>query len=349
MIRSSSSNRAAFFTPGLSLGFSLYILRNDMEEINMRNPSNILENPYEDILAELLLKGLMHRYGSIEETEVFPLLYLRYELLEHSKPSMEDYLLNELNLSKEDQYRGISIGQGRVIKNLTDNLSFRYSLTMDDKKLEVIKKIVHKTARFRARKFRKVPEYEVFYQYFLVDELSKEFDTVFQSPLRFKEFQYAQEEKPYERCLEERLNAHIHAVKLHSTHAVFVTEEQVENYLSRNLSLIEEELTLVDRQVRVDGGRIDILARDKEGTLVILEIKVEEDKDILWQCTHYPIKIKELFKENCVRMMTVCPQYRPQIRTHLEGLSGVEIFEYDAVTEIGKLLHLEVRKLSKKL
>jgi hypothetical protein len=55
-------------------------------------------------------------------------------------------------------------------------------------------------------------------------------------------------------------------------------EAEIRDYLANNLSLIEPELEFIDKEVLLKnefgaGGRIDILARDKFGIFVIIEIK----------------------------------------------------------------------------
>lgn len=308
---------------------------------------DIMENPHEGDIAEILMTGLKHRYGTQEENRLFPLLYLRRHLLGEKTGSMTDFMLKELNLSEKCRYKETALSQGMVVQNFYDNLAFIGTLHHEIRDLETIKKKLNRTARFRARKYRSLEEYDIFYRYFLVEELEKAFHLSFSPPKIFPDILYETEEMPYRRCLEEKLIAHIHAVKMESSHISFVSEEQVENYLSKNLYILEEGLTLTGKQVVVDGGRIDILARDRQGVTVIIEIKVEEDKDILWQCTHYPEQIKKLEKTDRVRMMTFCPSYRPQILHHLKELSHVEIFTYKAFSELGRLKHLDaVRVIS---
>ncbi len=57
----------------------------------------------------------------------------------------------------------------------------------------------------------------------------------------------------------------------HRAHSV--PERVVEDVLSKDLGIIEDGLELVRRQYMVSGGRIDILARDREGRLVVIEVK----------------------------------------------------------------------------
>lgn len=43
-------------------------------------------------------------------------------------------------------------------------------------------------------------------------------------------------------------------------------------------------MNFIDRQYKVENGIIDIIAKDKNGTKCIIELKVvEDDKSLVWQ------------------------------------------------------------------
>ena len=56
-------------------------------------------------------------------------------------------------------------------------------------------------------------------------------------------------------------------------------ERDIEDHLVNNLALIEPGLVFESRQYKTDIGRIDILARDKHGKRVVIELKVGDAKD----------------------------------------------------------------------
>ena len=56
-------------------------------------------------------------------------------------------------------------------------------------------------------------------------------------------------------------------------------ERDIEDHLIHNLDVIEKGLKFVSRQFNTDVGRIDILAEDKHGCRVVIEVKVGEAKD----------------------------------------------------------------------
>jgi hypothetical protein len=56
-------------------------------------------------------------------------------------------------------------------------------------------------------------------------------------------------------------------------------ERDIEDHLIHNLEAIEKGLKFVSRQFNTEVGRIDILAEDKNGSRVVIEVKVGEAKD----------------------------------------------------------------------
>src|SRR5688500_4648047 len=50
-------------------------------------------------------------------------------------------------------------------------------------------------------------------------------------------------------------------------------EKHLEAWLERDPSMLQAGLTIVGRQVRVEGGIIDLLALDPQGRWVVIEVK----------------------------------------------------------------------------
>lgn len=104
-----------------------------------------------------------------------------------------------------------------------------------------------------------------------------------------------------------------------------IKESDLEKYLIVNINKIEKGMIFLDNQVIIDSGRIDILARDKNNILCIIELKIEENcKDLIWQCVYYPTQFEEK-----VRMITICPDYSMRIHKALKSLNYVEIKKYE--------------------
>lgn len=116
------------------------------------------------------------------------------------------------------------------------------------------------------------------------------------------------------------------------------TEEKLEDYLVNNLNKIEKGLTLIKRQYQIENGVIDILARDKNNKLCIIELKiVSDDKGLIYQCAYYPTQFKEE-----TRIITIAPKYNKNIKESLKALGGIELLIYKNLdfkeNEVKKLL-----------
>jgi hypothetical protein len=106
-----------------------------------------------------------------------------------------------------------------------------------------------------------------------------------------------------------------------------LSEIYLEDYLVKNLNKIEEGLILIKRQYYIKDGIVDILARDKNNILCIIELKIEDDcKIIIYQCVYYPTEFNEP-----TRMITVAPSYTDKIRVSLNTLGYVEMYSYDLI------------------
>lgn len=105
------------------------------------------------------------------------------------------------------------------------------------------------------------------------------------------------------------------------------TEKYLEYLLIENLSLIEDGLIYIDNQYEVDNGFIDILAKDKDGTLCIIELKItKRDTKIIEQSVYYPTQFSEK-----TRMITIAPDYSNKLSKSLNSLGYVEMKTYTII------------------
>lgn len=103
-----------------------------------------------------------------------------------------------------------------------------------------------------------------------------------------------------------------------------ILEKDIEEILEEKLYLIEDGLRLIKRQFPVDSGFIDILARDKNNTLTIIELKItNNDKRSVWQCAYYPIHFNEP-----TRIICIAPNYTYKLYHTLLNVKNVEIMHY---------------------
>lgn len=99
------------------------------------------------------------------------------------------------------------------------------------------------------------------------------------------------------------------------------SESFLEDFLVDYIEIIEEDMEFIERQFKIENGVIDILAKDRNGTLCIIELKVNElDKHLVWQSAYYPTCFQEK-----TRIITIAPKYNQKIYNALKNVKNVEI------------------------
>jgi hypothetical protein len=102
-------------------------------------------------------------------------------------------------------------------------------------------------------------------------------------------------------------------------------ENELEDILIKYINKIEDGMEFIARQHRVNGSAIDILARDKNNKLCVIELKVVSNaKDLIWQTAYYPT----LFEED-IRMIVIAPDYSAKVYNALTSIKNVELKTYD--------------------
>ncbi len=119
----------------------------------------------------------------------------------------------------------------------------------------------------------------------------------------------------------------------------FALEAQLRDYLAENLGILEPSLSLwpvengdaVEFQVDEQGPsrRIDILAKDRVGLPVVIELKVSRGHEkTVGQALYYRARIKQRFGAERVRIFIVAAEISPELRTAASEVSDVFLFEY---------------------
>jgi len=118
----------------------------------------------------------------------------------------------------------------------------------------------------------------------------------------------------------------------------FEFEADLEGHIANNLGDIEEGLTIYvssdgvkGRQFQTDVGRIDILAIDREGNFVVIELKVGQATDkACSQLLKYMGWVKKhLAKDRKVRGIIVCRNATDELKYAASTLENVSIKEYE--------------------
>ena len=126
----------------------------------------------------------------------------------------------------------------------------------------------------------------------------------------------------------------------------FAYENDLRNYLVRNLSVIESGLRLYKAD-GVDGEeffvpgtarRIDILAVDKQNNYVIIELKVSRGYEkVVGQTLFYQSSIKTIFKQEKVRAIIIAREITAELKTATSFLPDFELFEYQLSLTLSKI------------
>lgn len=120
--------------------------------------------------------------------------------------------------------------------------------------------------------------------------------------------------------------------------AEFAYEKDLQNFLSRNISIIEPGLRLYEEEgiTGVEfpaGGRyIDILALDKANNYVVIELKVSRGYErVVGQLLRYVSWIKKFHAEpnQGVRGIIIGREISSDLLLACEGLSNIDLFEYE--------------------
>lgn len=325
---------------------------------------------YESELSELLWSKLMEMYG-VEEQVLFHYFYLRF-LIEHYDKKIEsinrskrivDFLVTELNIPVDEEgftYKGEKIKKYYAIENCLENIVVNWEFQTSLKDVinskgnrlpykEYIQKEwkrIFMYGKNKAKSFRETSYYSIYVKWNSLYLLNQRFQANVVPPKRIEGIEYPSHHHFLVRTLEEKYEAEIHAVERMTSNTSFITENDLEQYLIKNLHLIEEGLQYIDRQYSIKDGRIDILARDKNRQYVIIELKVQEDKEIIWQSLFYPMQFKKEHKVDKVRMITLAPQYPNHILTPLKQIEGIEIMQFSPLIELGKIKNLTISKVS---
>lgn len=126
----------------------------------------------------------------------------------------------------------------------------------------------------------------------------------------------------------------------------FAYEGDLRDYLAKNLGVLEPGMTLwpvaaSEKAVefQLDGGRrIDILARDRNGTPVVIELKVSRGHErVIGQALYYRACIREKFGVPNVRTVIVAREIGAELRLATKELADVQLFEYQLSMTLTKV------------
>jgi hypothetical protein len=107
-----------------------------------------------------------------------------------------------------------------------------------------------------------------------------------------------------------------------------ILEIDLENFITANTRLIGSDLIFIGRQVETPDGRVDLLFEDKKGTLIVVELKLNEiGTGALNQIRGYMHYYRTSTKKN-VRGTIVCKDVLPAFVHKFRGVSDVQVFRF---------------------
>jgi hypothetical protein len=132
----------------------------------------------------------------------------------------------------------------------------------------------------------------------------------------------------------------------------FLLEKDLQRYLAENLECIEPGLKLYEdedlRGIEYEAGggrRIDILAVDRNGAFVVIELKVSRGYDrVIGQLLRYMNWVRRDLAElgQKVRGIIVCRSMSEDLRLACSSMKNVELFEYKLSVAVTKVPALQL-------
>lgn len=127
----------------------------------------------------------------------------------------------------------------------------------------------------------------------------------------------------------------------------FLLEKDLQSYLAKNLGVIEPGLKLYENEelkvIEADAGngrRIDILAQDAKGAIVVIELKVSRGYDrVVGQLLRYMnwVRLELAEPGQRVRGIIVCRTMSEDIRLACASIKDVDLFEYKLSVSVSKV------------
>ena len=106
-------------------------------------------------------------------------------------------------------------------------------------------------------------------------------------------------------------------------------EERLEDWLESDISLLDENLMVIGRQVRTDfGGKIDLLCIDRTGSLVVIEVKKSKTpRRVTSQALEYASWVKDLDRGSIEELVSAYPKLDGSLKEEFESKFEIDLPE----------------------
>lgn len=328
---------------------------------------------YESELTELFLNELKSRYNISDYKRLYKYLILRYLISKLDKIKklkyedidisnnfefrmrIIDFILYELDIITNERYiyyKDEKINKYTFDENSMVNIihNIEYICLEDISKKDFFKEIeldfskVKNSAKRKSFSKKTSCFYNKYIMYYALKNLNQLYgvSNINESCIS-NYFSFVQTSISI--LLEDKLLRYLNTDDYHLNDSIKISEDVLEKYIYENLSIIEEGLVPIKRQFSIKDARIDILAKDKNGVYTIIELKIEDDEDLIFQCIYYPKQFKKENNVSKVRIIVLSTQYSYKILSSLKELSS-DIDIYKCKFKVSNLNNNKITKFN---
>lgn len=262
------------------------------------------------------------------------------------------FLLNEWGLKNGEtaRFQGVDFtiscyghaGIHRIVSDWHVQYTYRYARGQFEQVIDKEWKGFVQEAKKSVQKWSKQPFYEMALKKTYLEKINKAYEVgnPYDSVL-IDDLHVFREQTPIR--LELQYERYLHPYFLRHQDVSLVDEKAIEDYVARHLEDVEAGLRLIGRQIVLERGRIDLLARDINGVHVIIEVKVATDTDLVWQQAYYMKEVQKMYGGN-VRFMVIAPKWEAHIMDMLLQSSNTDIYIFTPDMEQSKIRSLDFKQ-----
>jgi hypothetical protein len=292
----------------------------------------------EDLLENDLILNLKYLYNKDDDTQTMLIFFIRcfiyFDSIDLSDEQYIEFLLKELNLPKKLIYKNEEISLGRYgtnsLQNIMDNFIYRYLETLHNDTIrgQILGKELllyylnnyrEKALRtFKYKKKKDIKEYKNVFKYVLLENVYNDFSINIQPIKYFDNFNYfnLKLESTFDEVCKKAYNNYIE-------HEEKLIEKELENYICKNQI---DDIRIINRQMKIQSGIIDLLGIDENNKKVLIELKVtSRPVGLLWQLNAYTQDLINYYKED-IRTVVVAPKLDDNILKQIP--EKYEIYEF---------------------